>query len=360
MSRPIAVAITGGIGAGKSEALKAFARHGAATVSSDEIVHHLLRRPDVRDAVVARMGNGIVTPDGEIDRGALATVVFNDREALAWLEGLLHPLVAVEYLQWRDQLAALPSAPRVSVTEVRLLDESGGDARFDKVVVITAPKKLRRARSDVAVDDRERRFIDDREKVGARRLLLQEHGLDRRAGRIRRVGDARPHFDVRKPLRARPDRRRCRRGVPLVNGRCRRGTSASAIRCTIPVRPRPRARAPLDPAFLAAVIYQESKFRAGAKSSSGAIGLMQLTPSTAQGIAIRTHRQRVPHERSLRRRINIRYGAWYLDNLFKKYGSERLVLAAYNAGQGNVDRWRRTTSRSSSRRRAPTLSGSSG
>src|SRR5512132_922236 len=99
MSRkPLNVAITGGIGAGKSEALRAFARHGAATVSSDEIVHHLLRRPEVRDAVVARMGNGIVAPDGEIDRGALATVVFNDREALAWLEATLHPLVAAEYL----------------------------------------------------------------------------------------------------------------------------------------------------------------------------------------------------------------------------------------------------------------------
>jgi dephospho-CoA kinase len=165
VSPPVAVAITGGIGAGKSEALKAFARHGAATVSSDEIVHHLLRRADVRDAVVECMGNGIVAPDGEIDRGALATVVFNDREALAWLEELLHPLVAAEYLEWRDQLAALPDAPAVSVTEVPLLYESGGDARFDKVVVITAPKKLRRARSSVVVDDRESRFIDDREKV---------------------------------------------------------------------------------------------------------------------------------------------------------------------------------------------------
>jgi len=165
VSRPIAVAITGGIGAGKSEALKAFARHGAATVSSDEIVHHLLRRAEVRDEVVARMGNGVVAPDGEIDRGALATVVFNDREALAWLEALLHPLVAAEYLQWRDQLAELPDAPSVSVTEVPLLYESGGDVRFDKVVVITAPKKLRRARSTVVADDRESRLIDDREKV---------------------------------------------------------------------------------------------------------------------------------------------------------------------------------------------------
>jgi dephospho-CoA kinase len=165
VTRPVAVAITGGIGAGKSEALKAFARHGAATVSSDEIVHHLLRRPEVREAVVARMGHGIVAPDGEIDRSALATVVFNDREALSWLEELLHPLVAAEYLLWRDQLAAMPDAPRVSVTEVPLLYETGGDERFDKVVVITAPSKLRRARSVVATDDREARLIPDLEKM---------------------------------------------------------------------------------------------------------------------------------------------------------------------------------------------------
>ena len=165
MTRPVAVAITGGIGAGKSEALRAFARHGAATVSSDEIVHHLLEREDVREAIVARMGNGVLSPDGGVDRGALATVVFNDREALAWLEELLHPLVSLEYLQWRDQLAALPDAPRVCVTEVPLRYETGGEARFDKVVVVTAPTKLRRARSEVANDDRESRLLPDSEKM---------------------------------------------------------------------------------------------------------------------------------------------------------------------------------------------------
>lgn len=163
--RPVAVAVTGGIGAGKSEALRAFARHGAATVSSDEIVHHLLQRPEVRDRVVGRMGNGILAPDGQIDRGALATVVFNDREALAWLEQLLHPLVSAEYLQWREQLGRLPQPPAVCVTEVPLLYEVGAESRFDKVVVITAPAKLRRARSETAGDEREARFIDEREKV---------------------------------------------------------------------------------------------------------------------------------------------------------------------------------------------------
>jgi dephospho-CoA kinase len=166
VTRPVAVAITGGIGAGKSEALRAFARHGAATVSSDEIVHHLLLRDQVKRAIIGRMGNGVVAPDGEIDRGALGTVVFNDRDALRWLEELLHPLVTAEYLKWREDLAALPDPPRVSVTEVPLLYETGGDARFDKVVVITAPEKLRRMRSDVATNEREARLIPDKEKVG--------------------------------------------------------------------------------------------------------------------------------------------------------------------------------------------------
>jgi soluble lytic murein transglycosylase len=96
----------------------------------------------------------------------------------------------------------------------------------------------------------------------------------------------------------------------------------------------------LDPALMAAVIYQESKFDPGAKSSSGAIGLMQLTPSTAHGIAVRTHGSAFHTQDLYDPEINIRYGAWYLHNLFGKYGSEELVLAAYNAGQGNVDRWR--------------------
>jgi peptidoglycan lytic transglycosylase len=98
----------------------------------------------------------------------------------------------------------------------------------------------------------------------------------------------------------------------------------------------------LDPALVAAVIYQESKFDAAARSKSGALGLMQLTPSTADGIALRTGGSQFVTSDLLNPEINIRYGAWYLGNLFRKYGDERLVLAAYNAGQGNVDRWRQS------------------
>jgi dephospho-CoA kinase len=173
---PLAVAITGGIGAGKSEALAAFRRHGAATVSSDEIVHELLGRDEVRDAVVERLGNGVVGPDGRLDRGAIAGVVFDDPEALAWLEGLLHPLVSAEYLGWRDQLGRLEHAPRVCVTEVPLLYEVGSESNFDKVVVVTAPTKLRRARSHVAADDREQRLLPDSEKAARADFVYRNTG----------------------------------------------------------------------------------------------------------------------------------------------------------------------------------------
>src|SRR5215831_14265453 len=166
MGRPIAVAITGGIGAGKSTALAAFRRHGAATVSSDEIVHHLLATDDqVRDALVDRLGEQVLGADGRPDRAAVARIVFRDPEALAFLEGLLHPLVSLEYLQWRDQLAALDEPPAVCVTEVPLLYESGAAERFDRVVVITAPRRLREARRDAVIDEREGRLLPDREKV---------------------------------------------------------------------------------------------------------------------------------------------------------------------------------------------------
>jgi soluble lytic murein transglycosylase len=95
----------------------------------------------------------------------------------------------------------------------------------------------------------------------------------------------------------------------------------------------------IDPALLAAVIYQESKFDAGARSGSGAVGLMQLRPDTARGIAIRTGGSAFRVSDLTNPEINVRYGCWYLRHLYRKYGDWRLVLAAYNAGQGNVDRW---------------------
>jgi dephospho-CoA kinase len=165
--RPVAVAITGGIGAGKTEALQAFARHGAATISSDEIVHRLLREDeDVRAALVERFGERILDEAGNVDRAAISSIVFDDREALAWLEALLHPRVVTEYLEWREELSHLPDPPAVSATEVPLLYEVRGEQRFDAVVVITAPAELRRERARVTTpEEREGRLLSDEEKA---------------------------------------------------------------------------------------------------------------------------------------------------------------------------------------------------
>jgi dephospho-CoA kinase len=165
--RPLAVAITGGIGAGKTETLRAFERHGAATISADDIVHELIHGdPEVHRAMVERLGEEILDEGGVIDRRRVAQIVFADREQLLWLEGLLHPLVSREYLRWRERLAELPEPPAVCVTEVPLLYESGGETRFDAVVVVTAPSDLRGERAGYEdIDARSARLIPDGEKV---------------------------------------------------------------------------------------------------------------------------------------------------------------------------------------------------
>jgi dephospho-CoA kinase len=162
----VAVAVTGGIGAGKSEALKAFARHGAAVISSDEIVHELLRTDEtVHAAVRERWGDSVFGPTGGVDRARVAEVVFTDRGELEWLEALLHPRVVAAYLNWRARLAELPEPPAVCVTEVPLLYEVGGETRFDAVVVVTASSEVRISRRIVPMTDREQRLIPDEEKV---------------------------------------------------------------------------------------------------------------------------------------------------------------------------------------------------
>jgi dephospho-CoA kinase len=164
--RPVAIAITGGIGAGKSTALRAFAQHGAATISSDEIVHRLLRDDtEVKQAVVERFGDEVVGPDGEIDRSRVGRIVFADRKELTWLEQLLHPRVVGSYLAWREELAALPDPPAVCVTEVPLLYEVGGETRFDKVVVVTAAPEVRVSRRIGPLREREQRLIPEEEKI---------------------------------------------------------------------------------------------------------------------------------------------------------------------------------------------------
>jgi dephospho-CoA kinase len=153
--RPIKVAITGGIAAGKSEALAAFARHGAATASSDAVVHDLLAQDeDVRAAIRARWGDDAVG-----NRARIGEIVFHDRAELAWLEQLLHPKTRHAIDDWLAHV----DAP-LAVVEVPLLYETGGEARFDKVVVVTASPTAREARRAL-VDDRPARLIPDEEKL---------------------------------------------------------------------------------------------------------------------------------------------------------------------------------------------------
>ncbi len=135
-------------------------------ISSDEIVHRLLRDDEeVKAALVERLGDRILGEGGEIDRKKVGEIVFGEREALAWLEALLHPRVSAEYLRWRDELAKLREPPALCVTEVPLLYEVGAQDRFDKVVVVTAPRLLREARARVPTAGRTERLLDDREKV---------------------------------------------------------------------------------------------------------------------------------------------------------------------------------------------------
>ena len=153
--RPRAVAITGGIAAGKSEALAAFARHGAATLSADDLVHELLATDDdVRDAIRARWGEDAVG-----DRARIGEIVFQDPAELEWLERLLHPKTRAASAAW---LAGV--ARPIAVIEVPLLYETGGESRFDAVVVITAPPEVRGQRR-AGLAERESRLIADEEKL---------------------------------------------------------------------------------------------------------------------------------------------------------------------------------------------------
>jgi dephospho-CoA kinase len=153
--RPVTVAITGGIAAGKSEALAAFARHGAATSSSDEVVRNLhAHDEDVRSAIRARWGDDAVGNPGRI-----GSIVFSDRTELEWLEQLLHPKTREAIDEWLTNV----DAPLAAV-EIPLLYETGGEARFDAVVVITAPAAVRESRRG-AFSDREVRLLPDEEKV---------------------------------------------------------------------------------------------------------------------------------------------------------------------------------------------------
>jgi dephospho-CoA kinase len=173
------VGLTGGLGAGKSEALRALAELGAATLSTDAVVHELLADPEVRELVVERLGPE-VAPDGEVDRAALAERVFADHEARAWLEGALWPRVGERVAAWRVEVEAADPRPAAAVVEVPLLFESRMDSGFDSTLAVVAEEPLRAeragARGHAAVESRAGRQLSQAEKAERADYVVENDG----------------------------------------------------------------------------------------------------------------------------------------------------------------------------------------
>ena len=162
------VGLTGGLGAGKSTALEALERLGAATLSTDAVVHELYATPELRDAVVARWGSD-VAPGGVVDRGAVAAHAFATPQERAWLEGEIWPRVAARIAAWREAVAAREPAPTAAVVETPLLFEAGMEGIYDATVAVVADEAVRAkraaARGHVGVDARAARQLPQEEKA---------------------------------------------------------------------------------------------------------------------------------------------------------------------------------------------------
>lgn len=173
---PLTIGLTGGIAAGKSEALAAFGRLGAATLSSDAVVHELLDSEPLRGRLVERWGEE-VAPGEVVDRAKIGEIVFADPEQLTWLEHQVHPLVGERIAAW---LTGLPAETDVAVIEVPLLFESEMEGAFDTTVAIVTADEVRRERAAA----RGHALVDEREA----RQLLQDEKAERAAHAIANDG----------------------------------------------------------------------------------------------------------------------------------------------------------------------------
>jgi dephospho-CoA kinase len=171
--------LTGGLGAGKSTALQALADLGAATLSTDRVVHELYETDEVRDAVVARWG-AHVAPGGAVDRPAIARAAFATEEDRAWLEQLLWPRVAKRVAAWRDEVARADPPPRAAVVETPLLFEAGMERIYDATIAVIADEAVRReraaARGHHAVDERAARQLPQEEKAARATYVVANSG----------------------------------------------------------------------------------------------------------------------------------------------------------------------------------------
>lgn len=174
---PPFVGLTGGIGAGKSEALAALGRLGAATISTDQVVHDLYEDPSVRDAVVSRWGPSVVS-DGRVDRRAIAKFAFASDDERGWLEGLLWPLVGQRVAEWRA--APRDPAPLALVVETPLLFEAGLEANYDATIAVVADEEVRAARAGArghaALDERTARQLSQGEKAARATYVVENSG----------------------------------------------------------------------------------------------------------------------------------------------------------------------------------------
>jgi dephospho-CoA kinase len=182
------VGLTGGIGAGKSEALAAFERLGAATLSTDRVAHDLLEDDEVRAALVDRWGAEIA-PGGQVDREGVSAIVFNDRDELAWLEGVTHPRVGAHVLEWRQ---SLDPEVAVAVVEVPLLFEAAMEDAFDATVAVVADDAVRdarlRDRGQGGLGGREERQLDQAEKERrADHVIRNDASLDELESQVHRL-----------------------------------------------------------------------------------------------------------------------------------------------------------------------------
>jgi dephospho-CoA kinase len=173
---PLTIGLTGGIAAGKSEALAAFERLGAATKSSDAVVHDLLDDPTVQRTLTERWGEEIA-PDGRVDRARIGAIVFADPAELAWLESQLHPLVGERLGAW---VASLADETEIAVVEVPLLFETEMAGAFDTTVAVVSDDAVRRQRAEARgsqlVDERDARQLAQEEKASRAEHVVRNDG----------------------------------------------------------------------------------------------------------------------------------------------------------------------------------------
>ena len=176
---PPFVALTGGIGAGKSTALAALERLGSAVLSTDAVVHELYGSAVVRDAVVTRFGPE-VAPDGVVDRGELAARAFAADGDLGWLEQLLWPLVRERVVTWREQQMTADAMPRALIVEVPLLFEAGTEDLYDATIAVIADESVRGARAQSrghrALAERDARQFSQQEKAARSTYVVVNDG----------------------------------------------------------------------------------------------------------------------------------------------------------------------------------------